>query len=178
MSLRENKYIISKHTKKQKSHFKVNCQKLADRNHTKIRNKTRHTRLGAVYMNITLVSGLLAFGVLNDPRLKLAQPRTISSQSSALRQNFILGSKIHVNTWFLSVPGWNEILVCLPTYDQWWMIILCTSVTVYGKDCHFVMNRFASITSYEEKLLTVYVACITEAEDSCTATELSHTITA
>lgn len=132
-------------------------------------------------MNITSVSDHLAFGVyVHDPRLKLAHPMTISSRFSALRRNFTLGSKIHGNTWFLSVLGQNEIFLCLPTYDQWWMIILLLCISVYGKDSHFVMNRFASITKLWRK--AAFCLCcmyrINEAEDSNTATELSHTIRA
>jgi len=144
-----------------------------------LRLETKDVTVGTVYMNITSLSGHLAFGVYaHDPGLKFAHPRTISSWFSALRRNFILGSKIHGNTWFLSVLGRNEIFLCLPAYDQWWMIILC--ISVYDKDGHFVMNRFASITKLWRKaaccLCCMY--CITEAEDSNTATELSYTIMA
>ena len=106
---------------------------------------------GAVYMrelNPGRVSsrnefhlGVWSFGFwcLHDPGVKFAHPGTISSRSSAPGRNFIPGSKIHVNTWFFSVPGRNDIFLCLLKYDQRWMIKLC--ISVYGKDGHFVKTK-------------------------------------
>ena len=88
-------------------------------------------------MSFTSVSG-------HDPGVKFTHPGTISSRSSAPGRDFIPGSKIDVNTWFFSVPGRNDIFLCLSTYQRW-MIILCMSV--YGKDAHFVMNRFIAMSA-------------------------------